>query len=51
MCFSYWFFIHTDQKQPPEMFCKKAVLRDFAKFTGKHLYQKCDFQKIPLQLY
>ena len=25
------------QKQPPEVFCKKAVLKDFAIFTGKHL--------------
>ena len=24
------------QKQPPEVFCKKGVLRNFAKFTGKH---------------
>ena len=23
------------QKQPPEVFCKKDVLRNFAKFTGK----------------
>ena len=23
----------------PEVFCKKGVLRNFAKFTGKHLYQ------------
>ena len=23
----------------PEVFCKKSVLRDFAKFTGKHLCQ------------
>ena len=27
------------QKQPPEMFCKKGVFRNFAKFTGKHLCQ------------
>ena len=27
------------QKQPPEVFCKKGVLRNFAKFTGKHLCQ------------
>ena len=27
------------QKQPPEVFCKKDVLRNFAKFTGKHLCQ------------
>ena len=25
------------QKQPPEVFCKKDVLRNFTKFTGKHL--------------
>ena len=23
------------QKQPPEVFCKKGVLRNFPKFTGK----------------
>ena len=23
----------------PEVFCKKSVLKNFAKFTGKHLYQ------------
>ena len=23
----------------PEVFCKKVVLRNFAKFAGKHLYQ------------
>ena len=26
------------QKQPPEMFYKKAALQNFAIFTGKHLY-------------
>ena len=26
------------QKQPPEKFCKKAVLKIFAIFKGKHLY-------------
>ena len=25
------------QKQPPEVFYKKGVLRNFAQFTGKHL--------------
>ena len=24
------------QKQPPEVFCKKGVLKNFANFTGKH---------------
>ena len=26
------------QKQPPELFYKKRVLKHFAKFTGKHLW-------------
>ena len=37
----------------PDVFCKKAVLRNFVKFTGKHLYQSlyvnkeaCNFNKI-----
>ena len=34
------------QKQPPEMFCKKGVLRNFAKFTGKHLCQNPFFNKV-----
>ena len=25
------------QKQPPAVFCKKGVLKNFANFTGKHL--------------
>ena len=28
------------------MFCKKDVLRNFAKFTGKHLYQRLFFNKV-----
>ena len=27
------------EKQPLEAFCKKGVLRNFSKFTGKHLSQ------------
>ena len=27
------------EEQSPEVFCKKGVLRKFAKFTGKHLCQ------------
>ena len=30
----------------PEMFCKKGVLRNFAKFTGKHLCQSLFFNKV-----
>ena len=33
------------QKQLPEVFCKKGVLRNFAKFTGKHLCQSLFFNK------
>ena len=33
-------------KQPPEIFCKNGVLRNFTKFTGKHLSQNlCKFFK------
>ena len=30
----------------PEVFCKKSVLRNFAKFTGKHLCQSISFNKV-----
>ena len=30
----------------PEMFCKKGVLRNFAKFTGKHVCQNLFFKKV-----
>ena len=29
-----------------EVFCKKGVLRNFAKFTGKHLCQRLFFNKV-----
>ena len=34
------------QKQPPEVFCKKDVFRNFTKFTGKHLCQSHFFNKV-----
>ena len=34
----------------PEVFCKNGVLRNFAKFTGKHLYQSLFFNKVAGQL-
>ena len=34
------------QKQPPEVLCKKRFLRNFAKFTGKHLCQSLFFNKV-----
>ena len=30
----------------PEVFCKKGVLGNFSKFTGKHLYQGFFFNKV-----
>ena len=30
----------------PEVFCKKGVLKNFTKFTGKHLYQSLFFNKV-----
>ena len=33
------------QKQSPEVFCEKGVLRNFAKFTGKHLFFPVNFAK------
>ena len=33
-------------KQPPEVLCKKGVLTNFTKFTGKHLCQSLFFNKV-----
>ena len=35
------------QKQPPDVFCKKGVLRNFARFTGKQTCrpEACNFMK------
>ena len=30
----------------PEVYCKKGVLRNFTKFTGKHLLQSIIFNKV-----
>ena len=35
----------SQQKQPPEVFCKKVVLRNFAKFTGNQLCQNLFFNR------
>ena len=34
------------EEQPPEVFFKKVVLTNFAKFTGKHLCQILFFNKV-----
>ena len=42
------------QKQPPEVFCKKGALKNFAKLIGKYLCQRVFFNKVAglgLQLY
>ena len=36
----------SGQKQPPDVFYKKGVLKNFAKFTGKHLCQILFLNKI-----
>ena len=36
----------NNRSSRPEVFCKKGVLRNFAKFTGKHLYQIRFFNKV-----
>ena len=33
-------------KQPLEVFYKKGVLENFAKFTGKHLCQRLSFNRV-----
>ena len=34
------------QKQPPEVLCEKCVLKNSAKFTGKHLRQSLFFNNV-----
>ena len=38
--------IGTSRSIRPEVFCKKGFLRNFAKFTGKHLCQSLFFNKV-----
>ena len=33
--------------QPPDVFCKNGVLKNFATFTGKHLFQSLFLNKVP----
>ena len=35
-----------DRSSRPEVLCKKSVLRNFAKFTGKYLCQRLLFNKV-----
>ena len=34
------------QKQPPELFCEKGVLKNIAKFAGKHKCWSLFFNKV-----
>ena len=36
----------SSKKQPPEVFCKKDVLKNFESFTGKHLCWSLFFNKV-----
>ena len=40
-----WWVHETDRSSRPEMFCQKGFLRNFAKFTRKHLCQGVFFIK------
>ena len=38
--------VKKKEKRSPEVFCKKGVLKSFAKFPGKHLCQSLFFNKV-----
>ena len=42
----YFLYLCIPRNSRPEMFCEKGVLRNFAKFTGKHLCQSLFFNKV-----
>ena len=39
-------FVLINRSSRPDVFCKKGVLRNFAKFLGKHLYQSLFFIEV-----
>ena len=43
----HFFKKNKDMSSRPEVCCKKDALRDFEKFTGKHLYQSLFLSKVP----
>ena len=43
--FVFFFSIFIVVKTPPEVFCKKGGLKNFAKIHRKHLYQSVFFNK------
>ena len=40
------FIVQLIKSSLPELFCRYGVLKNFAKFTGKHLYQSHFFNKV-----
>ena len=38
--------ISNGKSSRPEVFCQKSILRNFVKFTGKHLFQSLFFNKV-----
>ena len=40
------FMVMWKEEQPAEEFCKTGILRNFAKFTGKHLCQSSFINKV-----
>ena len=49
--FAYSFIVENIRSSRPEVFCKKGVLRNFAKFTGKHLCQSLFYNKVVGQVF
>ena len=45
-CHTTGLFPHPFRSSRPEVSCKKGVLRNFTKFTGKHLCQSLFFNKV-----
>ena len=41
-----FFCENSSRSSRPEVSCKKGVLRNFTKFTGKHLCQRLFFNKV-----
>ena len=39
-------YLTSSKSSRPEVFCEKCVLRNFAKFTGKHLCRSLFFNKV-----
>ena len=40
------FITGQDRSSPPEVYCKRVVLKNFPKFTRKHLCQSLFFDKV-----